>query len=204
MDTTKFNLIHFGDNCAPGILINDILKIKKKQLFMLGVYPFNDILKYLQKNNLHEIYDKKYLKKTKDNITNHLLYNFTFNHDYVYDGSCNIINYEFVKERFKVKIKIYDDMFKQNALNIFINFTNDVDNLNIKDFLHLYKNKIKFHLIIFTNNDYVDINNDFISVIRLKNSYENWWAMHPTLKNILYNEIYFQYTKILNNIIIKN
>ena len=204
MNITKLNLIHFGDNCAPGILINDILKIKKKQLFMLGVYPFNDILKYLQKNNLHEIYDKKYFKKTKDNITNHLLYKFTFNHDYVYDGSCNIINYEFVKERFKVKIKNYDDMFKQNALNIFINFTDDIDNLNINDFLHLYKNKIKFHLIIFTNNDYVDINNDFISVVRLKNSYENWWTMHPTLKNILYNEIYFQYTKILNNIMIKN
>ena len=153
MNKIEINLIHFGDQCASGIIINDILKIKKKQLFMLGIYNFNDIIKYLQDDTLDKIYDKKYLKKHND-YTKHLLYNFKFNHDYKYDEYSNIINYDFIKSRFIEKIKNYNQIFNLNMFNIFINFTNNVNNFNINDFLQLYKNKINYHLIIFTNNDY--------------------------------------------------
>ena len=39
----KIKLIHFGNDCASGIVINDILKIGEKQLFQLGLYDFDDI-----------------------------------------------------------------------------------------------------------------------------------------------------------------
>ena len=55
------DLYHFGDQCAPGIIINDILKQKNKKMFMLAVYIFNDILNYLTEFDLNSIYDKKYL-----------------------------------------------------------------------------------------------------------------------------------------------
>jgi hypothetical protein len=40
-----FDLCHLGDNCAPGIIMSECLNIRKKTLFMLGFYNFNDILK---------------------------------------------------------------------------------------------------------------------------------------------------------------
>jgi hypothetical protein len=43
----SIELCHFGDHCEPGIIIDDILKQSKKCLFMLGVYNFNNIYKYL-------------------------------------------------------------------------------------------------------------------------------------------------------------
>ena len=204
MNKIEINLIHFGDRCAPGIIINDILKIKKKQLFMLGIYEFNNIIKYLQDDTLHKIYAKKYLKK-KGDVTKHLLYNFIFNHDYKYDKYSNIINYDFIKSRFNEKIKNYNEIFKLNMLNIFINFTNNVNNLNINDFLQLYKNKINYHLIIFTNNDYNSINHQNISIVKLKNNYDGWWLMNKNTKNILYEEIYIRFIEVLNiNKIIHN
>ena len=79
---------------------------------MLGVYKFNDIIKYLEDDNLNKIYDKKYLKKINNN-TQHLLYNFIFNHDYKYDKYSNIINYNFIKDRFVNKIKNYNQILKK-------------------------------------------------------------------------------------------
>ena len=193
----EINLIHFGDQCAPGIIIEDILKIKKKQLFMLGIYKFNDIIKYLQDNNLYKIYDKNYLEKITNNFTKHLLYNFNFNHDYVYNSS-NIINYNFIKNFFKKKIENYKQIFKLNMFNIFINFTNNVNNLNINGFLQLYENNIKYHLIIFTNNDYKNINNKNISIIKIKNKYDNWWSMDNIIKNNLYKEIYVRFVEVIS------
>lgn len=204
MNKNEINLIHFGDQCAPGIIINDILKIKKKQLFMLGLYEFNDIIKYLQDDTLHKIYDKKYLKKDK-NRTEHLLYNFIFNHDYKYNSHSNIINYDFIKGRFDEKIENYNQIFKLNMFNIFINFTKNVNNFNINDFLQLYENKINYHLIIFTNNDYNSINHENISIVKLKNNYDKWWQMNKQTKNILYKEIYTHFIEVLNiNKIIHN
>ena len=204
MNKTEINLIHFGDHCAPGIIINDILKVNKKQLFILVIYEFNYIIKYLQDDTLDKIYDKKYLKK-EYNKTKHLSYNFIFNHDYNYDEYSNIINYDFKKSRFIEKIKNYNEIFKLNMFNIFINFTQNVNNLNIDGFLQLYKNKINFHLIIFTNNDYNSINHENISIVKLKNNYEAWYSMNKNTKNILYEEIYMRFIEVLNkNKIIHN
>ena len=58
----SLNLYHLGDHCEPGIIINDILNIKTKTLFMLGVYSFNNIISYLNDNDYEKIYDKKYLQ----------------------------------------------------------------------------------------------------------------------------------------------
>ena len=171
---------------------------------MLGIYNFNDIIKYLQDDTLDKIYDKKYLKKHND-YTKHLLYNFKFNHDYKYDEYSNIINYDFIKSRFIEKIKNYNQIFNLNMFNIFINFTNNVNNFNINDFLQLYKNKINYHLIIFTNNDYNSINNKNISIVKLKNNYSMWWETNKNTKNILYEEIYIRFIEVLNiNKIIHN
>ena len=82
--------------------------------------------------------------------------------------------------------------------NVFINFTDNVDNLNINDFLKLYENKIHFHLIIFTNNDYKIIKHENISIIKLKNDYYDWWLMNKDTKNILYEEIYMRFIEVLN------
>lgn len=54
-------LLHFGDHCMPGIIINDTLKIQKKGLFQLGHYFFNDIINFLYDNKYHDIYDEQYL-----------------------------------------------------------------------------------------------------------------------------------------------
>ena len=55
------DLIDFGDNCLPHILVRDILFLKQKTLFTLGVYQFNNILKYLNEGNYEDIYKKEYL-----------------------------------------------------------------------------------------------------------------------------------------------
>ena len=49
------DLCHLGDNCEPGILINDILNIDKKTLFMLALYGFNNIVNYVFVN-IHFIF----------------------------------------------------------------------------------------------------------------------------------------------------
>lgn len=198
MSEYKLNLVHFGDNCAPGIIIDDILNTKIKQLFMLGIFTFNDIIMYLQDNDLHSIYDIRYLEKTSNNIAKHTKYNFKFNHDYRYDNDDNIINYNIVKERFIQKINNYNRVFTLNTYNIFITFTDDVNSMNIDQFIELYKN-IKFHLIIFTNNNHNIVTNTNVSVIDLQNNYEKWWLMNSNTKKTLYKEIYSKFINVLNN-----
>jgi hypothetical protein len=53
------DIIDFGDNCLPHILIKEILFLKQKTLFTLGVFGFNDILKYLKNENMEDIYQKE-------------------------------------------------------------------------------------------------------------------------------------------------
>lgn len=55
---SNIELCHLGDDCALGIIIDDILQRHKKMLFMLGVFKFNDILFYLNNNNFENIYNK--------------------------------------------------------------------------------------------------------------------------------------------------
>jgi len=51
IDMTDIELCHFGEQFPPDIIINEILKINKKSLFMFPIYCFNDILFYLNNCN---------------------------------------------------------------------------------------------------------------------------------------------------------
>jgi hypothetical protein len=123
MSTYKIDLCHLGNACAPGILINEILKIKKKTLFMLAIYHFNDIITYLNDNNYENIYDKNLLNISKYPVIN-IKYNFKFLHDYVFKNN-KIINYDFIIDRFNTKITNFKEMLIDKNLTIFINFTYD-------------------------------------------------------------------------------
>jgi hypothetical protein len=192
------DLIHFGDQCAPGIIINHILQRKKKELFMLGIFSFNNIINYLLDNNYEKIYDKDFLKIwSSSNYVSHIYYDFGFNHDYKTLNN-EITNYDFVKNRFDEKISNFREMLKSPNKSIFINFTNNVDNLKINDLLKwLESNKPNFHIIIYTNNNYKDINYKNVSIIKLDNNYNQWWTMTPNIKYILYEEIYTKFIECI-------
>ena len=138
----EIELLHFGDECTPHIIINDILKQRKKTLFMLGHYSFNDILNYINDNNYEAIYDRQYLKVTAK--TSHILhtkYGFILNHDYIYkDGE--FINYDFVVERFNLKINNFKESLANNNRLIFLNFANDVRGMKITEMVDTF-NRLK-------------------------------------------------------------
>ena len=192
---TSIELCHLGEHCAPGILINDILKIKKKTLFMLGTYTFNNILRYLYDCNYENIYNKQHFTITSDNYVEHILYNFKFNHDYQLQNS-EIINYEFIRDRFNIKIKNFREMLSNESMCIFITFTTDVDNLKIKEMLHwLSLNKKNFHLIIFTNSIENNIYIKNLSIICLKNRFDEWYL--TSNRTTLYKEIHQEFINCL-------
>jgi hypothetical protein len=200
------DLCHLGDNSASGIIINDILKNKKPQLFMLGIYNFNDILSYLKDGNYESIYDKKNLIITPqyNNVVNKK-YNFSLQHDYKVIKS-QIINYDFIYERFDLKIKNFKEMLSNVKLCVFIVFTLDVDNLKIKEMLDwLSHNKKHFHLMIFTSDKHkVKYKSKLYSIIKLKNYYYDWWRFDTETKLILYNEIYEKFIDCLKKNKIKH
>jgi len=200
---SKIDLCHFGEFCEPGIIINDILEINKKNLFMLGIYEFNNILTYLNDANYEKIYDKEFLiiPEPNSSITSvrHSLYNFRFNHDYKFRHS-QIFNYDIVRNRFDIKIKNFREMLVDPKMCVFITFTINVDNLKINEMLEwLSLNKKTFHLIIFTNNDFSITYDSYknLSIIKLKNSYQKWWVMNKMLKMNLYKEIYEKFINCL-------
>lgn len=200
---TKIDVIHFGELCEPNIIINDILKINKKNLFMLGIFGFNNILDYLIDGNYEKIYNKEYLLVPGPNFScprvTHSLYNFGFNHDYKFKDS-QIYNYDLVRDRFDIKIKNFREMLQDEKMCIFITFTVNVDNLKINEMLNwLSLNKKAFHLMIFTNNDFnvtYDSNKN-VSIIKLTNSYQRWWVMDKFPKMNLYKEIYEKFINCL-------
>lgn len=199
---TRLDLCHLGEQCGPGIIIDDILNIHKKCLFMLGVYEFNYIVNFLQDNQFEKIYKKKHLI-IQGNDVYHNLYHFVFNHEYVIKDS-ELSNYNLVKERFNVKINNFRETLSSNDNCVFITFSDNINKLNITDMLNwLSNNKPNFHLMIFTNNSYnVNINSNKLSLIKLDNSYNEWWNMNISQKNIVYNEIYNKFLNCLksNNI----
>jgi aromatic ring-cleaving dioxygenase len=193
------DLCHFGENSAPGIIINDILKDKKYKLFMLGVYNFNDILSYLKDGNYENIYDKKNLIITPPyNEVIHKKYNFIFQPDYKVIKS-QIINYDFARERFDLKIKNFKEMLSSPKLCVFIVFTMQFNNLEIKEMLDwLSLNKKHFHLIIFTpEKDVIPYNSKLYSIITLTTHYNDWWRTNRKSKINLYNEIYKKFINCL-------
>lgn len=172
---------------------------------MLGIYSFNDIIFYLQDNQLHKIYDIDYLEKVNNTRTKHILYQFEFNHDYIYNDDGKITNYDLVKKRFQEKIRHYEAIYVEDTMNVFITFTDNVNNLNIEGFLELFRNKIKFHLIIFTYNHFNPIpHTEYISVIKLNHDYNNWFIMNHERKHILYKEIFDTFIETLKTLNIEH
>lgn len=215
----KLQLVHFGNDCASGILINDILNIKKKQLFQLGFYNFNNILEYLKENKYEEIYDKKYLffnnikikkfsnslKKYKNLSVNesiiHKKYNFEFNHDYEIKNN-EIINYDFIVNVFDEKIKNFKNCLESKNKILFITFTNH--DLKILKMINLLKKKTNnwFKLVIFTGNKNLNYSTDQIELIHLNNEYHRSWFLKPMKDRfILYEEIYNKFYNALINYI---
>ena len=123
-------LCHLGDDCASGIIIDDIIYQKKKLLFMLGEYNFNDIFNYLNDNKFEEIYNKDKLIIVKNGVK-HKDYNFLFNHDYVINNY-TLTNYDFIKLRFDEKIKNFRGILASGNTCIFITFTKDIDKLFLR------------------------------------------------------------------------
>lgn len=199
------DLCHLGNQCGPGIIIDDILNIRKKTLFMLGIYGFNNILNFLKEANYEKIYDKKYLKKEANNHVRHSKYGFTFNHEYKIENS-NFTNYDAVKDRFDQKIKNFREMLKNPKKTVFINVVERVDTLQLEDMVNWLKdNKGNFHLIIFTDKDYTTkYQSEHLSIIRLKNTFCNWWVMPDKTKACLYEEMYNNFIKCLEKKTIVN
>jgi len=208
----KTRLVHFGNDCASGIIINDILNIKDKQLFQLGVFNFNDILEYLKESNYEEIYSKSnlffngikiiefhsYLKEynylpDEENLVNKK-YNFKFNHDYALQDY-KIINYEFIVDSFNTKIKNFKECLELKNKIIFITFTN-VD-IKVLEMINLIKEKTNnwFKLIILTNNKNLNYCLDQVELIYLNNEYYKWHLKSLKDRFILYMEIYNKFYK---------
>lgn len=193
---------HFGDRCQPGIIIDDILNIREKKLFMLGIFNFNNIIDYLNNGNYEDIYNKENLiVNPADKIVYHKVYGFCYNHDYKVDANFNIINYDEVKERYDMKIANFKNMCESEAFALFINFTDRVENLKINEMIDCLnrKKKGKYHLMIFTYNSSKIQNesSEYVTIIYLKNRFSQWWKKTPNENTPLYEEIYSNMIKIL-------
>lgn len=200
----NLDLCHFGNQCAPGIIIDDILNICKKYLFMLGVYDFNKILNFLKDDKYEKIYDKTYLEIDK-NCVFHKLYNFTFNHEFKIENS-NFTNYDTVKKRFDEKIVNFRKMLSSKNKTIFITVADYVDELKINDMLNwLKEHKKNFHLIIITDKKYSNKHESKDhTIIKIENTYKKWWLMEDKKKAIVYEEMYNKFIDCLKDRNIEN
>ena len=62
------DLISLGDFCgAYALILQSIFKMKPNMLFDLGFFHFNNIIKYLNKNDLSAIYKTDYLVRHRTN-----------------------------------------------------------------------------------------------------------------------------------------
>jgi hypothetical protein len=162
-------IIDFGDNCLPHILVKEILFLKQKTLFTLGVYDFNDILNYLKEGNLEDIYKKEYLTYNGKQIENfydkykfytqspkilNTKYNFGFLHHFNYDVSNNCINnYNYVVEQFNNRISEFKDILQNDKKTIFVNFSyyDRMKNMKIDEMIETLNNMSnkKYYMFIF-------------------------------------------------------
>jgi len=148
------DLMYFGDHCAPGIIIWDILNKRDKLLFMLGAFKIDHILLFLKDKNLHSIYDTNYLVNSKnqnlkpkiksdlnqnihfdnpkyDNCIKHSKYKFCFVHDYIYSHEENaILNYNYISNQYKSKIEKTINIFNNNNPILFLNFVYSNESTN--------------------------------------------------------------------------
>lgn len=200
----NLDLCHFGNQCAPGIIIDDILNIRKKYLFMLGMYDFNKILNFLKDDKYEKIYDKIYLKIDGNDVV-HKLYDFVFNHEFKIENS-TFTNYDAVKKRFDEKIGNFRKMLSSENKTVFITVAKDVDELKINDMLKWLKDHKKdFHLIIITDKEYSNKKeSEYHSIIKLEKSFDRWWVMEDKHKVVLYKEMYNKFIACLKSKKIKN
>lgn len=216
----KIKLIHFGNDCASGIVINDILKIGEKQLFQLGLYDFDDILYYLKEEKYEEIYNKSYLflndiKIDKfysvsknyttftddDKSVSNKKYNFKFNHDYEVKNN-EIINYDFIVSSFDEKIENFKKCLELENKIIFITFTNH--DVKVSEMIDILKKKTNnwFRLVIFTSNKNLNYCVDQVELIYLDNEYyRSWFLKNLKDRFFLYEEIYNKLHNLLKSYI---
>ena len=161
--------IEFGDNCLPFIFLKEVLYIKEKSLFSLGVFDFNNILKYIQNDNYEDIckkeyltYDNKPISNFYDKIKNYsqspkiinTKYDFGFLQHFNYDVSNNCINnYNFVTNQFSAKIKDFKLKLKNEKTLMFINFSfyNAINNIKIDEMINVLNKMInkKYYIFLF-------------------------------------------------------
>lgn len=159
MDTSKLRLYHLGDICTPGLIINDILGEKNKKLFMLGNYAFNDILAYLEDDDLDSIYDRGLLEVMAEqkNWVKHTKYNFMFNHDYTTSDDMAITNYEQVAERFQEKLRDWRTMrddSESDVVFVHCSVRLPVRELRVREMMAALRKQRpagNIHLLIFTD-----------------------------------------------------
>jgi hypothetical protein len=209
--TPPIALCHLGYNCAPGIVIDDIIGTRQKQLFQLGTYRIKDIATYLSECSrdpgaYKSIYDKASLRVVSDAHVVHTKYNFGFNHDYrAKDG--HITNYEHIVDRFNTKIDNFRRMLDDDKnVCVFITFLaagkdvshipGDIDKVDgasgigeLADWLSCNK-KGSFHWVIFADAPYTTELPACCSVVVLQNSYYRWYSMQADTKRPLYDEIH--------------
>ena len=218
----SYELVDFGNQCLPNDLIRKILGNKTKYLFMLGVYSFNDICKFLEKGSFEDIYKKEYLtynnilvdqftndeqRYTHASVIKNTHYNFTFNHDFLYDISTNTIrNYDFIRNEFDQKISNLKELFINHKTPIFINFSmQQIDGLKLEKMVAVLKQYMTkpFYIFIFTSCKSSGENNTLyenIKFIYLDEDYTDCWKQPKEMKIILYKELYAKYVDIMKNI----
>jgi hypothetical protein len=173
-----YELIDFGDNCLPSILIRKICNKQTKHLFMLGVYNFNDIIPFLQDDDYESIYKKEYLTFNENQITNfsneldkyctnsriiNSKYHFRYLHDFSYDISNNCItNYDFIVNQFNIKITNFKNQLVSNNTLLFINFAfyEKTNTIKIDEMIDILDKKVlskKYFIVFFfyTNSEEV-------------------------------------------------
>lgn len=201
------DLCHLGEHCMPSVIIDDILGIKKKTLFMFGRYRLKDINIYLQDNTLEDIYNKEFFSIIPDykgnNIVKHTKYNFEFQHDYKLNKLNEITNYELVASRFDIKIANFREMMQNPSLTIFIQYTYIINLSELQLFIdYLTQHGKGFFIIMFTSckNEKIDIPN--VSVIDVED--KGWYyGVDKVIKQSIAEEHYSKFIECLtaNNIV---
>ena len=220
----EYELVDFGSNCLPSVLIRNILGNPTKSLFMLGLYPFNDILSYLEEGDLEAIYCPSSLRyqgnpvSTSDDIQHYehdngienIKLNFAHLHEYAVDKeTLTLTNYEFVKKGFDEKIFQFKTLYDNYKIPIFIHFQIDsqpISSLKIREMVLCLTRRIskRFYLFIFSNS-HVKETSCFTCVKYVyldRPDYDRWWQSDTPLeqKMGIYKEMYEKYMETFRSI----
>lgn len=165
-------LIHFGDHCGSGILIDDIVGRSTPGLFKLLAFVFNGIYQYLKDGDLHAIYRKEFiLTEQRQAITNfqsivngynhnttayHSKYPIGFVHDFLIDGTI-IRNYDFVCRSYQAKIAQFEADLQASSLKVFVVVSATPADLKLAEMIALLEERVmdgNFLILLYTNSDY--------------------------------------------------